>query len=52
MDVSFCHHHPVHLLQSKLAKLFTHDVCDMNFILDNLIGAGKAKPMIVVMEKG
>jgi enterochelin esterase-like enzyme len=24
----------------------------MNFILDNLIAAGKAKPMIVVMEKG
>ena len=25
---------------------------NMNFILDNLIAAGKAKPMIVVMEKG
>src|SRR5262249_33623542 len=24
----------------------------MNFILDNLIAAGKARPMIVVMEKG
>jgi enterochelin esterase-like enzyme/alpha-L-arabinofuranosidase/type 1 glutamine amidotransferase len=24
----------------------------MNFILDNLIGAGKARPMIVVMDKG
>ncbi len=24
----------------------------MNFILDNLIAAGKAKPMIVIMEKG
>lgn len=24
----------------------------MNFILDNLIAAGKSKPMIVVMEKG
>lgn len=24
----------------------------MNFILDNLIASGKARPMIVVMEKG